>query len=106
MCSEFGDRDPGLTDEDFVLADEIMDALVDNPSQAIKLWVRAKPEVKKMLGGFDPRDLLIQTDPEIDSDKVFQYIAARDKKDEVGTRRIYASCNDKTRKEIDDLIKP
>jgi len=94
-----------LTDDDFAIADEILDSLQSNPIKSLKLYVKAKPEVKKMLGGFDPRDLLIKVDPKIESDKVLNYIKAHDSGNQVGMKKEYDSGNTHTRSEIDKLYK-
>lgn len=105
MTENFKAPEPNLTEADFVLADEILDSLVDNPMGALKLYMRAKPEVKKMLGNVDPRELLIQIDPSIESQRVVEYFSAYENKDELGMRRAYTGSNRETQREIDELIK-
>lgn len=85
--------------------DEILDAIADQqPQKALRLYMRATPDVKRMIGG-TPRDLLIQVDPQIQAGNVLDYIHARDKTDDVGMRRAYQSSNPRTRREIDELLK-
>ncbi len=94
-----------LTEDDFVLADEILDTLADNPLHALKLYLRAKPEVKEMLGNMDPRELLVQYNPNIEDERVIEYFDAHIKNDEIGMRRTYKQSNPETQREIDNLLK-
>ena len=93
-----------LTNEDFCIADAIMDNLLDNPMESLRLYLQARPEVKKMLGGFDPRGLLVESNRDIQVDKVMDYIHARDLGDELGMSRVYKSSNSITKGEIDSLF--
>ncbi|MBT5021405.1 hypothetical protein HOK51_09640 [Candidatus Woesearchaeota archaeon] len=94
-----------VTEEDLNIADEILDCLTTDPMKSLKLYVQAKPEVKKMLGSVDPRELLINIDPKIETEKVMTYIDAQEHGNEPGMKRAYKSSNELTRNEIDDLFK-
>lgn len=97
-------KKPELTDDDFGIADQILDSLATYLRKALELYVQARPEVKNMLGGFDPRKLLVETNPDIDVEKVIDYIKARGLDDEVGIRRYYTSSGPGIQREIDVLF--
>ena len=101
----FHPMESNLTDDDFALADQILDSLVDDPMCALKKYMRAKPEVKRILGNVDPRTLLVQVDPNIEDKKIVEYFNADANGDELGMKRAYQGSNKVTQHTIDELKK-
>ena len=104
MSEKFEEPTTELTDADFDIADEIMDSLSTNPKKSLRLYMQASPAVKKMLGGFNPLEMLIQVNPNIEEENIVDYMKACDVNDELSMKRIYKLSSSATRVEIDDLF--
>ena len=94
-----------LTNEDFVLIDETEEAVRKGKRKKAKiLYMKAKPEAKKLIRPFLNPKIFFETPKGLQEDKVRTYINAREEGNEVGMKSTYRSANPITKKTIDELF--
>ena len=91
---------PNLTDEDFILIDEYMEAIAARDiTHAKEIYLKLSLEAKKVIT-VKPDDLLIEVDQGLDEKLVREWIVAKTQSDEFTMKRLYKKANARTRLEL------
>ena len=94
-----------ISSEEFRLIDEVEEAVLKHDRRrALTAYMKLGPQAKDLAKPFLSEDIFIETDPNVQEEKIRNYLNAKDKGDEIGMKRHYNASNEPTKKVIDDLI--